>query len=303
VILAVIVIYADVRCTASSEDETLQYSPELEGISFPNIKKWRIEGKNEFLAALDVGNADTIEFRSYNRPMDRLFTPLPTQLTSLTLNLIVFTPESLQGGQRHSLPLLTELRLLNIVFVGPMRSYFHCPKLTHLSYAIYSPHSAIDTAVGVTKNPWRALVQETFDATFFQESPALCSIFFYGTTMDDKLVPILGSCSALNNLKIEGCCIEMFIGPFLEKLQDRKYFPTLELLIIDYSWPFLPGFSYKEFIEACGSKRPELYVSGNGQLEIGAAYSNDQPQSDSEPDNDMDNDGFDDNDSDLGYGA
>jgi hypothetical protein len=281
----------------------LQHLPELNGISFPNIRKWRIEGKNEFFAALDVNNADTIEFRSYNRPMDRLFAPLPNQLTTLTLNLVIFTPESLQGGQRQSLPLLTDLKLHNIVFFGPMRRYFHCPKLTHLSYIIHSPYSTIDTAVEVTKNPYRALVQETFDAIFFQESSALCSIFFGGTMMDDKLVPILASCSALHSLEIEECRIEMFIRPFLEKLQDRKYFPTLRLLTIGYSWPFLPGFSYKEFMEACGSKRPELHVSRNGQGEIVPTYSGDQPRSDSDPDSDMDNDGFDDEDSDLGYGT
>jgi hypothetical protein len=288
VILAVIVIHADVRCTASSEDEILQYYPELNGISFPNIRKWKIEGKNEFFAAFDVSSADTIEFRSYNRPMDRLFAPLPTQLTTLTLDLVIFTPESLQGGQRYSLPLLTDLKLSDIVFLGPMRRYFHCPKLTHLSYTISSSVYANITTVESIRNHYRALVQETFDATFFQESSALCSISFKGTMMDDKLVPILASCSALNNLEIWNCRIGRFIRPFLEKLQDRKYFPTLRLLTIDYSWPFLPGFLFKEFVEACGSKRPELYVSGNGQPEIGATSHNDQHRSDSRSDSDED---------------
>jgi hypothetical protein len=147
---------------------------------------------------------------------------------------------------------------------------------------------ATNAAVESPRNPYRASVQETFDAIFFQQSSALCSIFFEGTMMDDKLIPILASFSALNNLEIWNCRIGGFIRPFLEKLQDRKYFSTLQLLTIDYSWPFLPGFSYKEFVEACGSKRPELYVSGNGQPEIGATSHSDQHRSDSRSDSDED---------------
>jgi hypothetical protein len=78
----------------------------------------------------------------------------------------------------------------------------------------------------------------------------------------------LNSCPNLRTLEIHDCGIEYFIGSVLENLQDAKYFPSLGLLTINSSWPVKLDISYDEFRVQCSSKRPEFYISGNGQEEL-----------------------------------
>jgi hypothetical protein len=301
------VLYADIRYTATKDGESLRYLSELKAMSFPTIRKWTIHGTYEFLASLDLSSADTLDFWSSDRLTNRLINPIPHQLTTLALCHVLFTPESLPGGQRYSLPFLTSLTISNVIFFGPMRKYFLCPNLNHLEYDIASSElSADEIAVKVHGNPYRAPIREALDQAFFQENSALKSISLKGTKIDGVLVPILEPCPALRHLEIKDCRIETFFQPFLKKLQDPKYLPTLQTIYIDNSWSIQFDTSFNEFVIQCGYIRRELDVSGSGTRDRRPIYNSDQSRSDSESDNDTnsdDSDDFDDEDSDLGYEA
>jgi hypothetical protein len=274
-----------------------RHMPELQTISFPNVNILQLEGENELLASLDISNADTLEFRSTSDPLDRLFAPIPSLLTTLILEFIIFTPESLSTGQRHFLPYLINLTLLNVVFLGPMRKYFHCPKLIRLRYSIKSPDFVCNTIVENSKNPYQAPAQETFDEAFFQETPVLGSISLEGTAMDRVLVLNLASCSSLHELTIKGCSIERFIHPFLEKWQEAKYLPSLRTLRIDNSWPLQFGMSVAEFRARCAARRPLVDVIGNNRRASAEILHHSRLNLD--PDNYVDSGGSIDSDNDL----
>jgi hypothetical protein len=224
-----------------------------------------------------------------NQPTNRLFASFPNQLTTLTLDLVIFTLDALPGGQRHSLPCLTSLTLSNIVFFGPIRKYFHCPKLDHLEYDILAYDLTEGTAVEVTKNPYQAPMQETFDEVFFRESLALSFISLRGTRMDEASIPILAFCPNLYSLKLEECRMERFVYPFLEKLKDPKYLPNLRTLFIDDSWPPRPFLSYRGFVARCNSARPGMAVFGNKQKISPDAFPDmDHPPSGLDSDSDED---------------
>jgi hypothetical protein len=283
------VIGTDIRGVVHPVDGNIQTLSELRGIPFPNIRSWRIEGKNELLASLDLSGADAINFWSDNRPKTRFLAPIPNQLTNLTLNHVIFTFESLPVGQRYILPCLTNLKLNGVVFLGPMCKYFHCPKLRRLVYDISYSCSSPNTAIEDCNDPCQVPIQQTFDKVFFHETSALEFIRLEGTTLDDNLVPILASCAVLRSLEIEDCRMERFIHPFLEALQDPKYLPSLQTFYIDTLWSTPPDLPFQNFVKLCKSTRPGITVSGNGRQESSEEYSDgDESQSDIDSDNDED---------------
>jgi hypothetical protein len=198
--------------------------------------------------------------------MSRLLAPIPRQLTTLRLEKIIFTPESLRGSQRQFLPFLSSLTLVDIVFLGPMRQYFHFPKLNSLCYSIVTSNLAWDTTMEGIKNPFWSSIQETFDTAFFQENLALEKISFEGIQLDEAVVTILASCPALHTLEIKESGIDGFICPFLERLSDEEYLPSLQMLGINCSWSPLYSLSYGEFMTECRSTRPRVVIFGDGGL-------------------------------------
>jgi hypothetical protein len=259
----IIAIYTDIRYTVRLEDNIYLLLSDLRGISFPSIRNWRILGQNELVASLDLSNADTLDFQSDNSPMGRFLAPIPNQLTALKLEYTIFTPESLPDGSRHSLLLLTSLTLVDVIFFGPICKYLHCPKLNHLCYTISSDNITVETAVEVSRNPYRTPIQEIFGDAFFQETPVLNFIYLEGTTINDALVPILESRVVLQSLEIRYCLMEGFIKLFLGRLQDPKYLLALQMLRVDNSWPSQPELPLAEFVTECNSRRPGLYVVGS----------------------------------------
>jgi hypothetical protein len=259
------VIHTDTRYLVSLPEDISQRPSEVKDIPFPCIRKWRINSINDLYALLDLSNADNISLYCVNHPRKFFFTPIPSQLTTLKLSNFVVTSESLPGTQRYSLPCLTSLGLSSVLFHGPMRRYFHCPKLSCLSYDILDHIWVPDTIVEDIKDPFGAPIQETFDEAFFQETPVLGSIYFAGTRLGDAVVPILASCPLLHTLDIDDCPIERFIQPFINELQDPKYLPALRVLCVDDSWPTQCNLSFEEFVVQCCSKRRDIYVFGNGE--------------------------------------
>jgi hypothetical protein len=225
-----------------------------------------MKGGKTLLTLLDLSNASTLEFRSTGLPLDLLSTPIPSQLTTLELDLVVFEPNSLPEGQRHFLPSLTSLTLLSVAFVGPMRHYFHCPNLVHLHYHIKSEYYTRYNFVKEGKNPYQAFISKTFDEAFFQETSSLESIFLGGTALDKALTLALVSCPLLHSLNMKRSDMERFAHPFLEKLQDPNDLPSLRLLCIDDSWPMQLDMSFAKFVVECGSRRPQMDINGNKKV-------------------------------------
>jgi hypothetical protein len=284
-------------CTLPA-DWSIQALSDLRDISFPNIRSWRIESTNELIASLDLSGAESIDFWSSNYPKTRFLGPIPNQLTNLTLSRIILTLESLTGGQRYSLPYLTSLTLRNIVLIGPMCKYFHCPKLDRLVYDISYDCSSLNNAIQGCTNPCQIPIQQTFDKVFFQESPALEFILLQGTTIDNKLVPILASCAVLRSLEIIECHIGRFVHPFLEVLRDPEYLPSLQTVYIDTLWSTPPDLRFQDFVKLCKSTRPGIIVSGNRRRESSEESSDsDESQSDIDSDSDEDSNVFSDLDS------
>jgi hypothetical protein len=249
---------------AKREYDIYRALPELKDISFPSIRNWQIKGENKLFASLDFRNASTLDFESENSPIDRLLAPIPSQLTTLKLDKIIFTPESLPGGRRHSLPFLTNLTLVDIVFLGPMRKYFHCPKLKYLRYSISLSHSARDTIVENSRNPFWASIQDTLDHAFFQEASRLEFLSLESIKMDNVTASILASCPVLHTLEIKESGLDEFIWPFLESLRDPRYLPSLRMLYISRSWLLHYALSCHQFVAQCSSMRPQLYVVIDG---------------------------------------
>jgi hypothetical protein len=284
-------IDTNVRCIATHGVDSVQELPVLEDISFPSIRTWRIHSKTHLFSLYDFSTANSIHFFSTNYPMDRFLAPIPTQLTTLQLKNVVFTPNSLPTGQRHSLPCLTTLLFENVVLSGPMRRYFYCPRLERLYYLITFDELVINTTIEGCKDPYKLPVHQTIDETFCKEMSALVDVSLRGTTMDDALRSTLASCPHLNILEIQDCRIEKFIGPFLENLQDTKYFPSLGRLIINDSWPAKPDILYEEFMAQCSSKRPSIYISGNGREEpLYVSDDDDEEEEEDDEDEDYDDD-------------
>jgi hypothetical protein len=225
-----------------------------------------MKGGKTLLTLLDLSNASTLEFRSTGLPLDLLSTPIPSQLTTLKLDLVVFEPKSLPNGQRHFLPSLTSLTLLSVAFVGPMRHYFHCPNLIHLHYHIKAEYYTRYNFVEDGNNPYQELTLKTFDEAFFQETPSLQSIFLGGTALDKALALTFMSCPALYSLKTKLSDIEEFVHSFLEKLQDPNYLPSLRILRIDDSWPMQLDMSFAKFVAECSSRRPQIEINGNKKV-------------------------------------
>jgi hypothetical protein len=233
-----------------------------------------------------------------------LFSPIPNQLTELTLCLVIFRLDSLPSGQRHSLPCLTSLSLEEVIFIGPVSKFFHCPKLEKLRYVASTEGMEGPTTLEGYKRHYMAPIEQVLDEAFFRETRDLSSIFLHATALGDDLKTSLGSCPALYSLEILDCPLKKFIQPFLENLQDMKYFPSLRRLCIDDSWPTKFGMSYDEFAARCRSERPSICVFSSG--ERGWDYlkgSSDDSQSD--PDHGSDDEGesdeFSDGDSDPGH--
>ncbi|CAG8700103.1 4243_t:CDS:2, partial [Acaulospora colombiana] len=243
-----------------------QESSGLSEISFPNVETWRLEGENGLIRSLDLSGARTVKFLSMDYPNKPIVANFPSHLTELDLVCVILAPESLQSGQRQSLPCLKSLRLEDVLFIGPFQKYFHCPRLESLTYWI--PHKDVEeTTIEGSRLLYKDPVLQVFEVSFFRETSALSFLHLEGTTLDVSTAPTLAACPMLRELEIKDCHINEFIHPFIRRLGKMAHFPSLKVLSIHDSWPSNAEMSHEEFMAQCGSKRPGLYYTGNGQEE------------------------------------
>jgi hypothetical protein len=234
--------------------------------------------------------------------MSRFFAPIPNRLTILELSCVTFAVESLPRGQRHSLPCLKRLSLEEVIFLCPLRMFFHCPRLEILRYvANYDEPEEDFPIIERYKSQYRILTQQVLDEAFFQETPTMVSISLRGTTFSDDMRTTLASCPVLQDLEISDCGIRKFILPFLDNLKDKRYFPSLEKLSIDDSWPAKFNISYDEFTAQCRSKRPGTCVFGDGRRDPETFSDDDQQESGLGSDSEAEGDESGDGDSDPGH--
>jgi hypothetical protein len=288
----------------SAPDQDFQELFELKDISLPRIRNWRLAVTVDLFASLDLSAAESISFISNDYPARPFSTPIPNQLTELSLALVIFRHDSLPSGQCHSLPCLTSLSLEEVIFIGSVSKFFHCPKLEKLRYVASTEGMQDSTTLESYKSHYMAPIEELLDEAFFRETPSLSSIFLQATALGGDLKASLGSCPVLHSLEILDCRLKKFPRLFLKNLQDMKYFPSLKRLCIDDSWPAKPDMSYDEFAARCRSERPEICVFSSGKRGWNfPKRSSDHGQSESDPgsDDEAESDEFSDSDSDPGH--
>jgi hypothetical protein len=288
----------------TAADQDFQGSFELKAITLSRIRKWRLEVTGDLFASLDLSAAESISFICIDYPPKPFSAPIPNQLTELRLSLLIFKLDSLPSGQRHSLPSLTSLSLEEVIFIGPVSKFFHCPKLEKLRYVASAEGMEDSVTLEGYKNHYMAPIEEVLDEAFFRETPSLLSIFLQATALCDDLKTSLGSCPVLHNLEVLDCRLKKFAQLFLENLQDMNYFPSLQSLCIDDSWPAKLDMSYDEFAARCRSERPDICVFSSGKHGWNfPKRSSDHSQSESDlgSDEEAESDEFSDGDSDPGH--
>jgi hypothetical protein len=191
---------------------------------------------------------------------------IPTQLTKLFLGSVTFSQDPPSGSPLQYLPVLRTLELQDVVFDGPIQNYFHCPKLVELSYR-YSEAKFVHDGLERKRQLYRGLAQGLFDESFFRGVPNLECIRLHGLILDGVFAGHLQSCPLLHKIRLKDCRIKEFIISFGNSISDEKRFPSLKVLRIDDSWPAKLNASYEQFQRFCRSKRPQLWITGNEQID------------------------------------
>jgi hypothetical protein len=169
----------------TAADRDFQGSFELKEIALPRIRKWRLEVTGDLFASLDLSAAESIGFICIDYPPRPFSAPIPNQLTELRLSLLIFKLDSLPSGQRHSLPSLTSLSLEEVIFIGPVSKFFHCPKLEKSRYFASTEGVEGPTTLEGYKHLYKAPIEEILDEAFFRENPPLSSIFLHAIALGD----------------------------------------------------------------------------------------------------------------------
>ncbi|PVG01775.1 hypothetical protein CPB86DRAFT_781145 [Serendipita vermifera] len=224
-----------------------------------SIRSLKLESGVDLLRSMNLSGVDSVCFVSTSKGLDRMtFAPL-NQITELELKSVTF-----MDRECHLLPSLTTLKLQDVRFIGPMRTYIRCPQLNSLEY-----HLSYDKFFNYmdSQNPYKIPTQKILDLEFFQQTPNLESISLSGARLEAPLISSLQSCPALHSLVVDDCHMQLFIPRFLDSLNDADHFPSLTMIHIDNSWPARSRWEYAEFTQKCRLKRASIYFSGNGARE------------------------------------
>jgi hypothetical protein len=243
----------------------LDKAPVGKKVEIPNVKTLGLSGDIQFLDIFELRGIENLRFLYTGWHSNQMSASIPTNLTGLLLASVSFSRHSSLVSRPQYLPALKSLELQDVVFDSPVRNYLYCPKLMDLSYQS-SKEIPISGRWAEKKHHYEDSVQQLFDDCFFRETPDLESIRFRGLTMNSDLVGILQSCSLLHTLIAEDCRMKNFIPLFSKAIAQMSRFPSLKNIKIDDSWPVKFNMSYEEFTKLCSSKRPQIWISGNGRI-------------------------------------
>ncbi|PVF94877.1 hypothetical protein CPB86DRAFT_626055 [Serendipita vermifera] len=229
-------------------------------ISLPNVKSCIILYNSNLFEILDLEGVQDLGFIGLRTlqggPNDRpLITRHPPEhVDRLKLKDCAINFSSEPEDIPHLLPHLTELELEDVALLGPLHQHLNFPGIKSLSlYDVY--YSQINNA---------DRTMPIIDELFFRTTPELEALYVRGTIMGNSLVRSLPDCTSMKILWFSNCSIDDFLILFLKRIQDKDFFPSLEVLSLVDSWAPEERIDYTGFVEHCNSKRPSLAVMGDG---------------------------------------
>jgi hypothetical protein len=230
----------------------------LSKIRLPRIKSLRIEGSQTIFDAFDLKDSE-MDSLVYTDEEDGYILPasLPRQLDFLLLQSVYFIQ---RPNQPHLLAHLTSLQFGSTTLEHPLQDYIAFPNLQHLEvWSVRFDTSEDDE----NHNTEEDFTPSNSEQTFLREVPKLMTISIRLMKIGSSLIRLLQSCSQLESMTIEDCNAETFIPSFLDSLDHKDSFPSLETFCIIRSWSQRPKFSHKKFVTRCAAKRPDITISGD----------------------------------------
>jgi hypothetical protein len=230
----------------------------LSKIRLPGIKSLFIEGGQNIFDAFDLKDSK-MDKLVYTDEGDGYITPasLPRQLDFLLLESVHFIQ---RPSQPHLLAHLTTLQLGSTTLEHPLQDYIAFPNLQHLE--VWNVHFD-PPEDNVNQNTEEDSTLSNSEQTFLRDIPKLMTILIRFMKIDSGLISLLQSCSQLESMTIEVCHAETFIPRFLDSLDHRDSFPSLNTFRITRSWPQQSNLSHNDFVTHCAAKRPDITISGD----------------------------------------
>ncbi|PVG01756.1 hypothetical protein CPB86DRAFT_57680 [Serendipita vermifera] len=239
---------------------------ELAPIPLPNVQTCQFHNHHGLLKVFNLSNAEKLDIQYWVNAPDFTINSLPTHLTEMLLGHLTFTTAMLSTAGPHFMPYLKTLIIDTITCQGPLKRYFHVPKLKHFqikrvffSFDYNNPDEEEEIRVDSA--------QLLCDDSFFRSIPELEVLSLRGMTINGEFVAGLRACLLLERLTLVDCSIEEFIHSFLARVANIKTFPALKFLDLSYSWPKKSDTSYKHFVARCTVERPQLRVNASHRPE------------------------------------
>ncbi|PVG01767.1 hypothetical protein CPB86DRAFT_57804 [Serendipita vermifera] len=185
----------------------------------PNIKLWKIVSRIKGLTVFNLSSAETLDYCLKSSKLPFKMAYLPTQLTSMTLRRLNFTPETLVNWNPQLMPNLTTVKFLDTVFHGDLSTYFTLPKIKAL-YLDQLVFLEKDAEKKSTRSPELPLS----DALFCQGLLELEVLSLARIQMDAQLVDSLQPYPLLGELHMDRCKLEISSHPLPNPLRKTRIF-------------------------------------------------------------------------------
>jgi hypothetical protein len=233
----------------------------------PHLKTLKIRGDYRLFKAFDVANVNMLEFTKENGPSTTFdLSRLPTGLVDLELGNVNFGLNSFSSNGPFPLPHLKYLRLYNLVVQASLSQYLSVPELLSLTihHTKFYPMDEVEYYVDRGR-PERRAARTFSDSLFLRKAPKLQTLDLERMDMDEISVAELRLCPRLDTINLDSCPAATFVRGFYSCLDNGKFFPSLETLEFNGSWPDIPEMIYPEFFDSCRKRRPDLDVCGDGE--------------------------------------
>lgn len=248
---------------------------ESDYISLPHLHSLTVYGAQRLLNAIEAQNIKNLNFHSSEK-VDLNLTQSVPHLSQLSLWKTNLSYQMLSDNKSLYLPNLMILELGYMTVEGPLREYFKAPNLKRLRLHCVDVGPS-DNGEGIRDHSSSTrLMSNLFSSQGF---PDLESLSLYNTPLDESFSTDIKHISQLRCLKLDYEGVKGHILNFLRHIEDKEYLPSLvEVRIsceqlfyspyrINYSWPPVPGLSYKDFVSQCAIKRPRMDIISDVQSE------------------------------------
>jgi hypothetical protein len=252
-----------------SSHESIVSDESLDSVNalLPSLKTLKIRGDYRIFKAFDLTDVKNLEFTALDGP-SLIFdlSRLPTGLVDLELGEVNFGLDFPSSNGPFPLPHLTRLRLYDLVVQGSLNQYLLVPELIHLTIhrTKFHPVDEVHSYIYRGREERRA-ARMLSDSLFLRRAPKLQSLSLENMDMDESFVAELRLCPRLRTLNLSYCLAAVFVRGFYSCLDDDRFFPSLETLELNDSWPDIPEMTYPEFFDSCWMRRPDLDVCGDGE--------------------------------------